>query len=211
MPQNIILILCLLSLLSIVIGQSACEDYSDCVSCTQASLAKSFGANGEQVDFTPRQHCLWLEVTATKGACKTVTSGEPEPQGIDISKVHRYADTCSVFRPTPSSFLTNWMGSTQKAIGDLTLLDLSLPGSHDTLTDDLSLIVSDGGIDGSTKLAEIMHDYSKLIPNSCEDYIRQQSQTQDLDITTQLDNGIRFFDLRVMYEYSSNKTSNGEH
>ena len=57
---------------------------------------------------------------------------------------------------------------------------------------DLSLIVSDGGVDGSDKLAEILHDYSHLVPNGIEDYIRQQSQTQDLDITTQLNNGIQF-------------------
>jgi hypothetical protein len=41
-------------------------------------------------------------------------------------------------------------------------LDLSLPGTHDSLTDDLSLVVSDGGIDDLLVLAELMHDYEKV-------------------------------------------------
>ena len=66
--------------------------------------------------------------------------------------------------------------------------------------------ISDGGIDGSLTLAEIMHDYSKLVPDGIEDYIRQQAQTQGLDITQQLDGGVRFVDFRMTYEYSSKQS-----
>jgi hypothetical protein len=45
------------------------------------------------------------------------------------------------------SNLANWMGVAMPAIKDLSLLDLSLPGTHDSLTYDLSLTTSDGGID----------------------------------------------------------------
>ena len=107
--------------------------------------------------------------------------------------------------PAPvDSFLSNWMGTLLGAgsFGDLSILDLSLPGSHDTLSYDLSTETSDGGIDDSLVLAEILHTFSSIIPNSIEDYIRQQAQTQALSITAQLDNGVRFFDIRLMYQYS---------
>jgi hypothetical protein len=58
----------------------------------------------------------------------------------------------------------------------LTLLDLSLPGSHDTLSYDLSTRVSDGGADDFIKLAEVLHEYTKIVPTGIEDFIRQQSQ-----------------------------------
>ena len=90
------------------------------------------------------------------------------------------------------------------SFNDKTLLDLSLPGTHDTLSYDLSLIVSDGGIDGSDKLASLLHDHTNAVPNDLEDYFRMQGATQGLSITEQLLSGIRFFDLRIMYEANLN-------
>ena len=101
------------------------------------------------------------------------------------------------------------MGIFQEAgvFNTLHLLDLSLPGTHDTLSYDLSTRVSDAGTEDMYKLAEVLHTYTKAIPDSIEDFIRQQATTQDLDITQQLDNGIRFLDLRIMYEYSDSATA----
>jgi hypothetical protein len=59
-----------------------------------------------------------------------------------------------------SNFLSNWMGNTMSVLGNLALLDLSLPGTHDTMTYDLSDIVSDGGIDDHDELAKILHEFS---------------------------------------------------
>jgi hypothetical protein len=87
-------------------------------------------------------------------------------------------------------------------IGDATLLDLSLPGTHDSLTYNLSLKTSDGGIDGAIALAQAMHRFSDEIPDKLNDFIRTQAQTQVLTLTQQLNNGIRFLDFRIMYEYS---------
>ena len=87
-----------------------------------------------------------------------------------------------------------------ESFNDVTLLDLSLPGTHDTLSYDLSLTVSEGGIDGSAELANLLHDHTHIIPNDAEDYLRIQAATQGLTITQQLLSGIRFFDLRIMYE-----------
>ena len=90
------------------------------------------------------------------------------------------------------------MGRLQSVIGQQTILDLSLPGSHDSLTYDLSTTVSDGGYDDSNDLSKFLHGASQfgLVPSR---WIRKQAKTQILDITGQLNNGIRFIDFRTMY------------
>lgn len=118
---------------------------------------------------------------------------------------YAFEDTCPVLRiPTKTElYLSNWIGELLPIVGHLTVMDISLPGTHNTFTYDLSLTVSDGGIDGAPMLAQILHDYSNEIPDGIEDYVRQQGQIQDLEVTQQLNNGIRFIDARMMYEYSS--------
>jgi len=83
-------------------------------------------------------------------------------------------------------------------LNNVTVLDLALPGTHDTFTYDLSLIVSDGADDGSEDLSLILHLASEMgiVPT---EWIRNQSSTQGLNITQQLDIGVRFIDFRIMY------------
>lgn len=101
----------------------------------------------------------------------------------------------SVFATDP--FLANWMGHLEPILGQQTLLGLTLPGSHDSLTYDLSDIVSDGGDDNSIPLSNILHFFSELglAPGG---WIRKQAHSQTLTLTEQLDNGIRFIDFRTM-------------
>jgi hypothetical protein len=99
-----------------------------------------------------------------------------------------------------NDFLGNWIGETAVALKHQTLLDLALPGTHDTLTYDLSTVISDGGIDGHAALAAAMHIGSSRLPNlDALEFARKQAQTQVLNITAQLDAGVRFLDFRVMY------------
>lgn len=99
-----------------------------------------------------------------------------------------------------NDFLGNWIGETAVALKHQTLLDLALPGTHDTLTYDLSTVISDGGIDGHAALAAAMHIGSSRLPNlEALEFARKQAQTQVLNITAQLDAGVRFLDFRVMY------------
>ncbi len=168
-----------------------CEIFKSCVSCTNTT------------SFSERTECRWcanrcLSIEKSTALCGSRSS----PVEIGDTKITRFDDTCSVSRPPISPRLASWMSDSLPAINHLTLLDLSLPGTHDTLTDDLSTIVSDGGADDMYTFAELMHKFEKVVPDDIEDFIRQQAQTQDLNIVEQLNNGIRFLDLRIMFEYT---------
>lgn len=58
-----------------------------------------------------------------------------------------------------TSFLSNWMGQLLPLLGASPLLELSLPGTHDTLTYDLSTTVSEVGYlrDGSLLMYLLFH------------------------------------------------------
>lgn len=177
---GVVVVLCI----SLKTGLSSdCANYQNCVDCTKFS-----------------RFCSWA-----------VSSKHPNESGCfkkhilseDSSfKVYDFDDTCPAEYATNSTFLSNWMKELFPIIKNLTLLDLSLPGTHDTLTHDLSTTVSEGGMDDALVLAEILHNYTTIVPNGIEDFIRQQAQTQDMDVFQQLDAGIRFFDFRMMMEYT---------
>jgi hypothetical protein len=110
----------------------------------------------------------------------------------------------------PPDFLPHWMGSFRAAglLEHVTLVDLCLPGTHDSLSYDLSLTVSESGIDNLRELADVLHKLSgghlKLIPGDLEDFFRIQAKTQELTLPQQLDNGVRFIDFRLMLEPDRN-------
>ena len=93
--------------------------------------------------------------------------------------------------------LANWMGQLAPILSpNTTLLDLSVPGSHDSMTFDLSTTLSDGYEGMGPVISKILHSLTPLIAGG---FIREQGQTQGLNITAQLDAGVRFIDFRIMY------------
>ena len=82
-----------------------------------------------------------------------------------------------------TSFLANWMGLSQPVFANLTLLDLALPGSHDTMTYDLSTALSDGYEDMPGSISKILHALTPLVAG---EFIRDQGRTQGTNITSQL-------------------------
>eukprot|EP00996_Jenningsia_fusiforme_P001072 NODE_197_length_2801_cov_21.947311_g180_i0.p1 GENE.NODE_197_length_2801_cov_21.947311_g180_i0~~NODE_197_length_2801_cov_21.947311_g180_i0.p1 ORF type:complete len:444 (+),score=63.35 NODE_197_length_2801_cov_21.947311_g180_i0:1416-2747(+) len=92
-------------------------------------------------------------------------------------------------------FLANWMSHLHPVVKQQTLLDLTLPGSHDTLTYDLSEVVAQGANDIPVWLSDLLHLLPKHLVGP---YVRSVAQTQVLTVTEQLDNGIRFLDCRIM-------------
>ena len=101
-----------------------------------------------------------------------------------------------------------WMTSIWPSISNLTLLDLSLPGTHDSMTWDLSETVSDGSNDIPPVIAWVLHEFHDLTPGH---FIKNQSRTQGLSMTQQLENGIRFIDFRIMYTSGPNSTATAPH
>jgi len=109
----------------------------------------------------------------------------------------------------PPDILPDWLGHFQKAglLSNVTVTDLSWPGTHDSLSYDLSLTVSEDGLDNFQRLVEVLHLMSggklHLLPGELEEFWRMQAKTQQLTVTQQLDNGIRFLDFRMMMEQDS--------
>ena len=96
------------------------------------------------------------------------------------------------------------MGHLMPAIENASILDLSFPGTHDTMTYDLDLIVSDGGIDDEDYISDLLQYISDHYPNAPLDYVlkivRDLATTQIMNVTESLDSGIRFLDFRTMRE-----------
>eukprot|EP00760_Papus_ankaliazontas_P011440 PhM_4_TR14775/c0_g1_i1/m.74195 len=116
--------------------------------------------------------------------------------------------------PSSSSSLMNtatystssWMTNLDDLLSDATLLDITLPGSHDSLSYDLSTTVAMNANSIDRSVARIAHDLHSLIPRVGE-YIRRQAQTQTIDVIQQLEAGIRFFDVRVTFTAPASESS----
>lgn len=93
-------------------------------------------------------------------------------------------------------FSANWMAQCMPVLGGRSILDLALPGTHDSLTSDLSKTVADNSNDLPPAIAWVLHEFHSLTPGS---FIRNQSQTQVLDMTAQLEAGVRFIDFRIVF------------
>jgi hypothetical protein len=204
MKQNNILktFLFLFCIINITFSFDSCSSRKSCLSCTESPNSRMKGWDGGSP-------CRWCNVGSnSNGICfnslleKNICNSSSNSLKIIEEEIIHWEDRCPIKQEKSPLFLSNWMGELLPVIGSYPLLHLSLPGTHDTLTYDLSTIVSDGGADDMLIFAEIMHKYADIVPEGVEDWIRQQSQTQILDIVSQLDNGIRFLDFRMMYEYS---------
>lgn len=79
-------------------------------------------------------------------------------------------------------FLENWMGVISPLYNEQTLYDIRLPATHDSLSYDLSNIISNGSLDNQPGISDFLHYLSKhnITPN---EWIREQSTTQSLNIT----------------------------
>ena len=77
------------------------------------------------------------------------------------------------------TFLQDWFGNLAPVLENRTLLQLSLPGTHDTLTADLSSTVSDDANDMPSWLAWVLHlfgDY-KGVGGWLRDQVRPPAHT----------------------------------
>jgi len=112
---------------------------------------------------------------------------------------------------TPDPYLQNWMGHLTPIIKDVTMNDISVSGSHDSGTYDLSTTFADDANDLPTWLSPILHNLAGLIDKSkLGPWIRNQAKTQGLTFTQQLDSGLRFIDFRIDYSSPANASSSAQ-
>lgn len=88
----------------------------------------------------------------------------------------------------------DWMGALHPQLWDLPLDQLSLPGSHDTMTYCLS---KESPI--SPQESRLLRLLGRLLPCVTRPAVLKWSVTQALDVTEQLDAGVRYLDLRVAH------------
>ena len=96
--------------------------------------------------------------------------------------------------PGSTNLLSNWVGAMKPVLYNQTILDISFPGSHDSITYDLSTVFSGHANDIPPSLAWILHNFGSLVP-TVGAFGRSQAKTQGLSITEQLESGIRFIDF----------------
>ena len=87
-----------------------------------------------------------------------------------------------------------WMGDLSPYLSSYTLYNLTLPGTHDSLSFNSSDQVGNAVTPHSSTFGYL---YSKKYLT--ESFARSVTESQTLSITSQLDSGVRFLDLRVTY------------
>ena len=93
--------------------------------------------------------------------------------------------------------VSSWMGGLWPVISNLTLLDLSVVGTHDSLTYDLSDRFADNDLPQFPPwLAALLHN---LPEGEVGEFVRRQAVTQNATLTEQLDGGARFIDFRITF------------
>ena len=109
----------------------------------------------------------------------------------------------------------NWMEAASHAIGGLTLLDLTLPGTHDTLTFDMSNKLPENS-DSNPMKKETMQAYQAVIgegialmTQETQNIIKDSCKNQVETLTRQLDLGVRFFDWRMVNDVNWERCGTG--
>ncbi|KAM5180364.1 PI-PLC X domain-containing protein 1 [Mantella aurantiaca] len=95
---------------------------------------------------------------------------------------------------TPVTGNQQWMSQLSEKLWDIPLYDLSIPGSHDTMTyclDRHSPIDPD--------LPKLLLFLGKYVPCITRNIILRWTMTQTLTVVQQLDTGIRYLDLRIAH------------
>ncbi|KAJ8600307.1 hypothetical protein CTAYLR_000726 [Chrysophaeum taylorii] len=107
--------------------------------------------------------------------------------------------------------LSQWMGELRGVIGSRSLLDLCLPGTHDSMTKNLSLTVADNANSIPSRFAWVLHEFFPVVDRVVGKLLREQAQTQTLGMREQLDGGVRFVDFRATFTAPPDKRSRAPH
>ncbi|XP_073758283.1 PI-PLC X domain-containing protein 1 isoform X1 [Callorhinus ursinus] len=102
--------------------------------------------------------------------------------------------TCGSFQSLPCTTNTDWMSALCPLLWDVPLHHLSIPGSHDTMTYCLN---KKSPI--SQTQSWLLQLLGKVLPCVTRPVVLRWSTTQVLDVTKQLDAGVRYLDLRIAH------------
>ncbi|XP_051882260.1 PI-PLC X domain-containing protein 1-like [Pristis pectinata] len=98
-----------------------------------------------------------------------------------------------VFPSLLQNQFAHWMSELPEKLWDMALCNLAIPGSHDSMTYCLDL---SSPVKPSEKILSYL---DHVIPCITRPEIRRWCKTQESSVTQQLEEGIRFFDLRIAY------------
>lgn len=156
-----------------LVGGSACGDGpTDCTSCMAYGLID--GLEGTCVWCEDQQECqvlLSLQKCSNKVRKSTECPAPPAPPAVDS--------------------VASWMSHSLEYIGEKTLFEITMPGSHDTLAYDLTAAASE-------------HEECPQIPEEVRhipfvgDKPRAMAMTHKLNLKQQLDSGVRHIDFRTI-------------
>uniref|UniRef100_A0A8C7BB95 Phosphatidylinositol specific phospholipase C X domain containing 1 n=1 Tax=Neovison vison TaxID=452646 RepID=A0A8C7BB95_NEOVI len=102
--------------------------------------------------------------------------------------------TSGSFRSLPCSTNADWMSALCPVLWDVPLHQLSIPGSHDTMT--YCLNKTSPISQAQSRLLQLL---GKVLPCVTRPVVLRWSTTQMLSVTEQLDAGVRYLDLRVAH------------
>ncbi|CAI9548225.1 unnamed protein product [Staurois parvus] len=103
-------------------------------------------------------------------------------------------ESCSRKSDTPVQENQQWMSQLCETLWDIPLYDLSIPGSHDTMTYCL-----DRYSPLDSRFAKVAAIFRENVPSLTRKIILRWSMTQTLTVAQQLDAGIRYVDLRIAH------------
>ncbi|CAK6431692.1 unnamed protein product, partial [Pipistrellus nathusii] len=98
------------------------------------------------------------------------------------------------FRTSNPNPLSDWMSALSPQLWDVPLNHLSIPGSHDTMTYGLNRTSP-----VSRSASRLLQALAKVLPCLLQPVVLRWSVTQELDVTEQLDAGVRYLDLRIAH------------
>ncbi|KAL6455917.1 hypothetical protein MHYP_G00357680 [Metynnis hypsauchen] len=107
----------------------------------------------------------------------------------------KYGGMADTERRWDASSCTDWMSQLPPQLLDVPLWDLAIPGSHDTMT--YCLDQHSSVLRSQPRILRVLDHIVPCIIRPC---VNKWGTTQELVISTQLNSGIRFLDLRIAHK-----------
>ncbi|XP_012919883.1 PI-PLC X domain-containing protein 1 isoform X7 [Mustela putorius furo] len=129
-----------------------------------------------------------------KGHMQTTRNSSLADGGTGWTLMGGQVSTSGSFRSLPCTTNADWMSALCPVLWDVPLHQLSIPGSHDTMT--YCLNKTSPISQAQSRLLQVL---GKVLPCVTRPVVLRWSTTQVLGVTEQLDAGVRYLDLRIAH------------